>query len=171
MNEFDDLADLDEVFGPLRSPARPAELSQESATVDLMVKAHRTSEGNHMFTSRRARIATLVAAGVLGFGGMAAAASPSFLGDEPTEEPTVVVVVEDEQPVDSTDTGEEVPGPEMPVEAEPVAEEPVPEESVEEEPVAEVSAEEAQVEEAPAAEEPVEEAALAEAIETLPQNT
>jgi hypothetical protein len=76
MNEYDDLAGLEDVFGPLRSAARPAELSQESAMVDLMVTAHRTPEEKHMFRSRSARIATLVAVGVLGFGGMAAAEDP-----------------------------------------------------------------------------------------------
>ncbi len=89
MNDYDDLADLDEVFGPLRSAAKPAELSQQDRTVDLMVRAHRTAEGKHMFTSRRARIATLVAAGVLGFGGMAAA-SPDFGDKPPVEAPPVV---------------------------------------------------------------------------------
>ena len=114
MNEFDDLADLDDVFGPLRSVARPAELSQESATVDLMVNAHRTSEGKHMLTSRRARIATLVATGVLGFGGMAAA-SPKLGGNDPEVEKAIVV-----QQDESSDTDEESVAPE-PV-TEPVAE-------------------------------------------------
>jgi hypothetical protein len=69
--------------------------------VDLMVNAHRTAEGKHMFTSRRLRVATLIAAVVLGFGGMAAA-SPSFGSESPVEpmnlqqeQPTDVV--EDEQ--------------------------------------------------------------------------
>ena len=89
MNEFDDITDLDDVFGPLRSAAQPAELSQEKSTVDLMVKARCNSEGKSMFTSRRARIATLVAAGVLGFGGMAAA-SESLTGVDLPEEPAVL---------------------------------------------------------------------------------
>jgi hypothetical protein len=107
MNEFDDLAGLDEVFGPLRSPARPAELLQESAIVDLMANAHRTAEGKHMFTSRRARIATLVAAGVLGFGGMAAA-SPSLgqFGAPPAEVPPVEVPPVEVPPVEVPPVGE-----------------------------------------------------------------
>jgi hypothetical protein len=145
MNEYDDLADLDDVFGPLRSAARPAELERESATVDLMVHAHRTVEGKHMFTSRRARIATLVAAGVLGFGGMAAA-SPNLSellttdqpADEPIEEPAV------EEPVI-----------EEPVIEEPVVEEPIVEEPAGEEPIlGEVEIEEAVVEAVPEAEAP-----------------
>jgi hypothetical protein len=121
MNEFDDLDDLDEVLGPLRSVARPAELSQERVMVDLMVNAHRTAEGKRMFTSRRARVATLVAAGVLGFGGMAAA-SPSLGGgsSEPTFEP---MIVQQEEP--PTDT----------VESEPTDSREAPHRHVEEEPV------------------------------------
>ena len=134
MNEFDDLADLDEVFGPLRSPARAAELSRESATVDLMVKSHRTSEGKHMFTSRRARIATLVAAGVLGFGGMAAASTPNLFEEKTAETGEAVV----EQPVVEEPVVEE-PVVEEPVVEEPVVEEPVVEEPVVEEPVVEES--------------------------------
>jgi len=134
MNEFDDLTDLDDVFGPLRSVARPAELSQENATVDLMVKAHRTSEGKHMFTSRRARIATLVATGVLGFGGMAAASSSPGV-DDPVEVPVVEVPVV-EVPVVEVPVVE-VPVVEVPVVEEPVVEEPVVEEPVVEEPVIE----------------------------------
>ena len=120
MNEFDDLADLDDVFGPLRSVARPAELSQESATVDLMVNAHRTSEGKHMLTSRRARIATLVATGVLGFGGMAAA-SPKLGGDDPVLQDSTVESTEDLTVVQEVEPPA-VPGPVAP---EPVAPEPV----------------------------------------------
>ena len=112
MNEFDDLADLDDVFGPLRSVARPAELSQESATVDLMVNAHRTSEGKHMLTSRRARIATLVATGVLGFGGMAAA-SPKLGGDDPVLQDSTVESTEDLTVVQEVEPPA-VPGPAAP---------------------------------------------------------
>ena len=102
MNDFDDMSDLDEVFGPLRSSATPAELSQEAAVLGRMARVHRTAEGKHMFTSRRARVATLVAAGVLGFGGMAAA-SPSLLGDRPEPEPVVELdSVEDETVEDET---------------------------------------------------------------------
>ena len=133
MNEFDDLADLDDVFGPLRSVARPAELSLESATVDLMVNAHRTSEGKHMLTSRRARIATLVATGVLGFGGMAAA-SPDLGGNDPEVEKAIVEESVEEQVV-------EVPVVEKPVVEEPVVEVLETEEPETEVPVVEVLAE------------------------------
>ena len=73
MNDFDD---LDDVFGPLRSAATDAELADEMSHVDAMVRHHRRQKGHIMFTSRRARVATFVAAGVIGFGGIAAAASP-----------------------------------------------------------------------------------------------
>ena len=134
MNEFDDLDDLDEVFGPLRSPAQSAELSRESATIDLMVNAHHTLEGKHMLTSRRARIATLVVAGVLGFGGMAAASSPGLLGEQQAEPEEPIV---DEEPVvedEAVDEEEPVVEKEAVVEDEAVAEdEPVVEEEVPEE--------------------------------------
>ena len=106
MNEFDDLTDLDDVLGPLRSGAQPAELVGESATVDLMVKSHRTSEEKHMFTSRRARIATLIAAGVLGFGGMAAA-SPSFGDDKLPVEPSLLVEQDDPSDTDDDVSGDD----------------------------------------------------------------
>lgn len=126
MNDFDDLSDLDEVFGPLRSAATPAELSQERAVVERMVKVRRTTEGKHMFTSRRARVATLVAAGVLGFGGMAAA-SPSLLGDQPVDPEPVVQpepVVEDDVVVEDQTVEPEPVQPEVvePVELAPVDE-------------------------------------------------
>jgi hypothetical protein len=149
MNEFDDLDDLDEVLGPLRSVARPAELSQERVMVDLMVNAHRTAEGKRMFTSRRARVATLVAAGVLGFGGMAAA-SPSLGGgsSEPTFEP--MIVQQEEPPTgtvepEPTDTVE--PEPTDTVEPEPTdTVEPEPTDTVEPEPTDTVEPEEEKVE-------------------------
>jgi hypothetical protein len=144
MNEFDDLDDLDEVLGPLRSVARPAELSQERVMVDLMVNAHRTAEGKRMFTSRRARVATLVAAGVLGFGGMAAA-SPSLSEYLTTEEPAA------EQPPAEQPAAEE-PAAEEPAAEEPAAEEPAGEEPAGEDLPAEESVEDPVVEELPAEE-------------------
>jgi hypothetical protein len=74
MNDFDD---LDDVFGPLRSAATDAELAGETLHVDAMARHHRRQKGHIMFSSRRARVATFVAAGVIGFGGIAAAASPA----------------------------------------------------------------------------------------------
>ena len=70
MSDFDD---LDSLLGPLREPATPAELASERAMIDLMTTSHRHAKGTIMFSSRRARVATLIAAGVIGFGGVAAA--------------------------------------------------------------------------------------------------
>ena len=77
MNDFDDLDDL---FGPLRSAATDAELAGETSHVDAMARHHRRQKGHTMFTSRRARVATFVAAGVIGFGGVAAAGHGGPLG-------------------------------------------------------------------------------------------
>ena len=91
-----DFEDLDDVFGALRSPATPSELSGETGMVDLMASHHRASKGSTMFTSRRSRVAVLIAAGVIGFGGVAAAGPGGFdlLDSEPvvttTTEPTEV---------------------------------------------------------------------------------
>jgi hypothetical protein len=115
MSDFDDLDDL---FGPLRSPATPVELIGEDDVVDRMVAAHNASKGTTMFTSRRARVATLIAAGILGFGGVAAA-SPAGIDVFDLDDP---VKTEVEEP-----PAEEPPVEEPPVE-EPPAEEPPAEE-------------------------------------------
>jgi hypothetical protein len=73
-----DFEDLDDVVGALRSPATPSELSGETGMVDLMASHHRATKGSTMFTSRRSRVAVLIAAGVIGFGGVAAAGSGGF---------------------------------------------------------------------------------------------
>jgi hypothetical protein len=70
MNDFDDLDDL---LGQLRSAATDAELAGETSHVDAMARHHRRQKGHTMITSRRARVAAFVAAGVIGFGGVAAA--------------------------------------------------------------------------------------------------
>lgn len=70
MSDFDE---FDSLLGTLREPATPAELASERAMVDLMVKTQCNPKGNIMFSSRRTRVATFIAAGVLGFGGVAAA--------------------------------------------------------------------------------------------------
>ncbi len=70
MNDFDDLDDL---FAELRCAATDAELAGEASHVDSMARHHRRQKGHTMITSRRARVATFVAAGVIGFGGIAAA--------------------------------------------------------------------------------------------------
>ena len=70
MSDFDE---FDSLLGTLREPATPAELASERAMVDLMVKTQCNPKGNIMFSSRRTRVATFIAAGVIGFGGVAAA--------------------------------------------------------------------------------------------------
>ena len=102
MNDFDD---LDDVFGPLRSAATPAELASESAVVDAMARNHRHSKGSTMFTSRRTRVAAFVAAGVLGFSGVAAAGhgdsiDMSQLTQLPAEEEPAEEQPAEEQPAE-----------------------------------------------------------------------
>ena len=74
MNDFDDLDDL---FDRLRSAATDGELAGETSHVDVMVHHHHHhhhhQKRHRMFTSRRVRVAAFVAAGVIGFGGVAAA--------------------------------------------------------------------------------------------------
>ena len=108
--------ELDHIMGALRSPATSDELAGESVIVDRMYHAHE-SKGPTMFTSRRTRVATRVAAGVLGFGSVAAAgpAAMQMLTDQdqdqeqqeqpPAPEDGEVVV---EQPEDDEEDGEEV---------------------------------------------------------------
>lgn len=73
--------DPDDVVDALRAPATTAELSDESAVVDLMANAYLTTAPSSVRRasmtpiSRRTRVATLIAAGVIGFGGVAAAGS------------------------------------------------------------------------------------------------
>ncbi len=97
MSDFDDLDDL---IGPLRGSATPAELASESEMVELMATTHRHAKGTIMFSSRRARVATLIAAGVIGFGGVAAAARPALdltgLSDDGGTKSTEEIEVEDE---------------------------------------------------------------------------
>jgi hypothetical protein len=125
MNDFDD---LDTVFGPLRSDATPDELAGESSIVDAMARNHRTTKGSTMFSSRRARVAAFVAAGVIGFGGVAAAGPGGPLSvtdsDAPAieEEPEIIEeeIVEEEPELVEEEIVDE---PEI-VEEEPVEEEP-----------------------------------------------
>jgi hypothetical protein len=117
MSDFDDLDDL---FGPLRSAATPAELAPEQDVVALMAANHASSKGTTMFTSRRARVATLIAAGIIGFGGVAAAGPAAYdLLEEPPadEEPVVDDEVEEveeevEEPVEEPAVDQEVEEPE-----------------------------------------------------------
>ena len=76
--------DPDDVVDALRAPATTAELADESSAVELMAHAHLTAvqpsarRTSMSSRSRRTRVATLIAAGVIGFGGVAAA-SPGGL--------------------------------------------------------------------------------------------
>ena len=71
--------DPDDVVDALRAPATTAELADQSAVVELMANAcltnaHTSARRTSMTSiSRRTRVATLIAAGVIGFGGVAAA--------------------------------------------------------------------------------------------------
>ena len=108
--------DLDDVFGPLRSTATTPELANEATTVDAMAHAHNASKGRiTMLNSRKARVATLIAAGIIGFGGVAAAGAGGFrsleLPDEESVETTIASTVPDEpeeieQPETTTETTE-----------------------------------------------------------------
>jgi hypothetical protein len=110
--------DLDDALAALRSPATEAELSAEREIVALMVAHHqRAGRGSTVLTSRRARVAVLVTAGVIGFGGVAAAGPSAFdfLGspDGPTLEPVVPPDVEESE-VEESEV-EETPAPAEPV--------------------------------------------------------
>ncbi len=137
MTESDDLDDL---LVTLRSPATPAEHIGQREVVELMAAAHHSSEGNTMFTSRRARVATLIAAGIIGFGGVAAAGPGGLLdGEDPVlEEPAPVVeeVPEEEAPEEETPLVEEDAEDEAP-EQEVLEEEVLDEEVLDEEVLAE----------------------------------
>jgi hypothetical protein len=74
-----DFHDPDDIVDVLRGPARADELSGEAEIVELMANAHLAARGTSMYSvSRRARLATLIAIGVIGFGGVAAAGSGGF---------------------------------------------------------------------------------------------
>ena len=103
MNDFDD---LDDVFGPLRSDATDAELAGETSHVDAMARHHRRQKGHTMFTSRRARVATFVAAGVIGFGGVAAAGPGgpfALTGSDDTTTTTEVTTTTSEAPTTTSE--------------------------------------------------------------------
>ncbi len=140
MRIFDD---ADDVFSTLRLPASDAELHNESQIVELMVNAHPSSKGSLMtitstrFASRRARVGALIAAGVIGFGGVAAASPGGFdpLGLDPDESP---VVVEETVP-DTTVVEDTIPDDTM-------AEDTIPEDTIAEEPSLEATASKASAE-------------------------
>ncbi len=74
-----DFHDPDDIVDVLRGPATADELAGEAEIVELMANAHLAARGTSMHSvSRRARLATLIAIGVIGFGGVAAAGSGGF---------------------------------------------------------------------------------------------
>jgi hypothetical protein len=105
--------DLNHVFGPLRSSATQAELADEMASVEAMAQAHTNSKGRiSMLTNSKARVATLIAAGIIGFGGVAAA-GPGGLSqtlEVPPEETvvttTATTVPEEQEEKDGSETTE-----------------------------------------------------------------
>lgn len=72
--------DLEELLAELRAPAQPGELDGETSIVAAMTSAHHASGVTTMTPgrSRRARVAAMIAAGVIGFGGVAAAGPGGF---------------------------------------------------------------------------------------------
>ncbi len=95
---------LDALFDELRQPATASELAGESNAVDAAVTALMSTKGTSMqilSSSRRLRVASFVAAGIIGFGGVAAAGPAVYdtvAGDnapdteEPAGEPSTTVV-------------------------------------------------------------------------------
>jgi hypothetical protein len=73
---------IDALFDDLRQPATATELAGESKTVDAVVISVISMKGSPMrllSNSRRLRVASFVAAGIIGFGGVAAA-GPAVYG-------------------------------------------------------------------------------------------
>ena len=145
MSEFHDPDDIVDV---LRGPATADELSGEADIVELMAKAHLAARGTSMHSvSRRARLATLITVGVIGFGGVAAAGSggldlSSFDLDgtevtttdgEPEYESEESEIREEEEVVDDEPAVEEAAGAEdeLEIEEAPEAPEVVEDEQVE----------------------------------------
>jgi hypothetical protein len=138
MNEIaDGTAEVDAIVAVLRSPATPAELASEQRVVDLMVQTHtRASEAPVKRHLRPGTVAVLLAAGVIGFGG-AAAAGPGGLDPFGLDDETEVVdepVVE--EPV-ADDPAVEAPVTDEPATEEPATDEPTVEESDVDEPAIE----------------------------------
>jgi hypothetical protein len=87
---------LDALFDDLRQPATPSELANESNAIDALLTTMMPPKGSSMrllSDSRRLRVASFVAAGILGFSG-AAAAGPAVYdtvtgGEEPKTEESV----------------------------------------------------------------------------------
>ena len=72
---------LQALFDALAQPATPSELADEAQTVDVVARAISVSKGSTMqipSNSRRLRVASFLAAGIIGFGGVAAAGPAVF---------------------------------------------------------------------------------------------
>jgi hypothetical protein len=82
---------LDAFFDDLRQPATASELAGESKAVDSVVSSLISTKGTSMHilsNSRRLRVASFVAAGIIGFGGVAAAGPAVYdnvIGDDDSE--------------------------------------------------------------------------------------
>jgi hypothetical protein len=97
--------------------ATTAELTDESSVVELMANAHRaaarpsTRSTSMTSMSRRTRVATLIAAGVIGFGGVAAASPGGFdvlsVGADEVEEVATTVSTTIVEEVTTTTTAED----------------------------------------------------------------
>ena len=112
MNEPDD---LDEIFAALRGPAQPGEMIGESETVNAMSTTFRAaasapSKGpltmftsRNILSSRRSRIAALVAFGVVGIGGVAAASPGGLPIPLLDRSVTTTTTVPDDDPIQQLD--------------------------------------------------------------------
>ena len=81
--------DIQRLVESLRSPGTPSELGSESLSVDALVSALTTKETP--MTPRltgKARVASFIAAGIIGFGGVAAA-GPKVLDLTSDESPSI----------------------------------------------------------------------------------
>ena len=91
--------EIDDLIGVLRSPALASELVDENRTVAAMAGAFQSSERrtNMHSTSRRVRIGVLIATGIIGFGGVAAAGPGGVFeaDDEVVEETTTTTELVD----------------------------------------------------------------------------
>jgi hypothetical protein len=104
-------AEIDDLIGVLRGPALPCELADEHRTVAAMVGAFHSSEGQTRMrsTSRRARVGILIATGIIGFGGVAAAGPGGvFDSDEQTQESTTTTTEAVVEPTTTVATSVEV---------------------------------------------------------------
>ena len=101
--------EIDDLIGALRSPALASELVDEKRSVAAMAGAFQSAEGktNMHSTSRRARIGVLIATGIIGFGGVAAA-GPGGVFDADADEDVVGEATTTTEAVDASTTIVEV---------------------------------------------------------------